>query len=167
MNDDSKRLSLGSLEREPSDNVPMGPPSNPVTYKAKTYLPNAENWAKKLNTIEEEASKERLMTTPTKVNRSYRTPRTRSYRTPRTRSYSYKPRYRSRRHSSRRHRSRRHSSRRHSSRRHSSRRHSSRKMSSSHYTVDPNGSIMNETGKTIMKRSEPRPSLERNTKWNV
>jgi hypothetical protein len=40
-------------------------------------------------------------------------------------------------------------------------------MSSSHYTVDPNGSIMNETGKTIMKRSEPRPSLERNTKWNV
>ncbi|NDB83815.1 MAG: hypothetical protein EB127_13985, partial [Alphaproteobacteria bacterium] len=41
------------------ENVPMGPPSGPVNYKAKTYLPNASDWATRQRTLEEQASSER------------------------------------------------------------------------------------------------------------
>jgi len=41
---------------------PPAPPSAAATYKAKTYLPGASNWAKKQATIEEEASAERAQT---------------------------------------------------------------------------------------------------------
>jgi hypothetical protein len=43
----------------PEENVPMGPPSGPVNYKGKTYLPNASEWATKQRTLEEHASSER------------------------------------------------------------------------------------------------------------
>ena len=41
------------------ENIPMGPPSGPVNYKAKTYLPNASEWATRQRTLEEQASSER------------------------------------------------------------------------------------------------------------
>ena len=41
---------------------PPAPPSAAATYKAKTYLPGASNWAAKQATVEEEASAERAET---------------------------------------------------------------------------------------------------------
>ena len=49
--------------------LPEGPPSAPVTYKAKTYLPNAPKWAARQETIAEEASAERA-NTPTPLRES-------------------------------------------------------------------------------------------------
>ena len=52
----------GSIAEENHDmepSVPMGPPSGPANYKAKTYLPKSSEWATKQRTLEEEASLER------------------------------------------------------------------------------------------------------------